>query len=82
MRAATLEHYYLEVGSLVIAALSSIPLESGHRLSLGYFSRPNVENIRCGGNDSRLVFYGAERSGLCGDTMFVLCGDEDHNCLC
>ena len=38
-----------------------------------------VENIRCGNNDLRLGFHVAEWNGLCGDTMFVLCGDEDHN---
>jgi len=41
-----------------------------------------VENIRCGGNDLQLGFYAAERNGLSGDRMFVLCGDEDCNCLC
>ena len=39
----------------------------------------HVENIRCGGNDLRLGFYAAEWDGSDGDTMFVLCGDEDHN---
>ena len=38
-----------------------------------------VENIRCGGNDLRLWFYAVEWGGLGGETMFVLCGDEDHN---
>ena len=38
-----------------------------------------VENIRCGGNDLRLGFYEAESNSLGGDTMFVLCGETDHN---
>jgi len=38
-----------------------------------------VENIQCGGNDLRLGFYAGERNGGGGDTMFVLCGDKDHN---
>ena len=39
----------------------------------------HVENIRCGGNDLQLGFYAAEWNGLCGDPIFVLGGDKDHN---
>ena len=37
-----------------------------------------VGNIQCGGNDLRLGFYAAGWNSLDGDTIFVLCGDEDH----
>ena len=50
-----------------------------HRSSLGEPPMTHVENIRCGGNDLRLGFYAAEWDGSDGDSMFVLCGDEDHN---
>ena len=41
--------------------------------------KPDVGNIRCGGNDSWLGFYAAEWNGLSGDTILVLCGVRDHN---
>jgi len=50
-----------------------------HVVSLVSWMTACVENIRCGGNDLRLGFYAAEWNNLSGDTMFVLCGDEDHD---
>ena len=53
-----------------------------HRPSLAIHWKNRVENVRCGGNDLRLGFYAAEWNSLGGDTIFVLCGDEDHDWRC
>jgi len=44
-----------------------------------YSDGKEFENTGCGGNDLRLGFYAAQWNSLGGDTMFILCGDEDHS---
>jgi len=74
--------------SRIIIQLGYFAVRQGARVYLApvaYLQDPvshSVENIRCGGNDLPLGFYAAERNGLSGDRMFVLCGEEDHNFLC
>ena len=48
-------------------------------MSLVIPENTSVGYIRSGGNNLRLGFYAAEWNSLGGDSMFVLCEDEDHD---